>query len=305
MARVVGTTSDDVLTGNTGADVFVFTENSGNDTIENFEPGTDVVDLSCFGQEITWAALSARITTVTAPDDPNTVTGVAIDLTQWGGGTITLNGVTSVSDLTESSFKMPAVNVIQGTDGFDLLTGSSGMDEIHGGGAGDILDSGAGNDVLYGDGGHDLVLGGAGKDELHGGEGNDTMVGGTGNDTLYGGAGNDTLDGGAGEDTIVGGAGNDTLWGDRCNAQSADTFVFGVGHGDDTIKDFGDGLDKIDLSAFTGISAFADLSVMQEGADVVIDLTDQNGGGTVTIENFDLADLDDGDFIFQESSVDG
>lgn len=133
------------------------------------------------------------------------------------------------------------------------------------------------------------------------------MVGGSGNDTLYGGVGDDTLDGGADADTIVGGAGDDTLWGDRCNAQSADTFVFGVGHGNDTIKDFGDGLDKIDLSAFTGIDALSDSSVMQVGADVVIDLTDQNGGGTITIENFDLADLDDGDFVFHDTSsgVDG
>ena len=168
MATVTGTVNDDVLTGSAGADTFVFTENSGNDTISDFEPGTDIIDLSCFGQEITWAELSAKIATVTTPGDPATVTGIVIDLTEWDGGTIVLDGITSVSDLTEASFKIPAVTVIQGTEGYDLLYGSSGMDEMHGGGEGDILDAGTGDD---------------------------------------------------------------TLWGDRCAAQSADTFVFGVVEG--------------------------------------------------------------------------
>ena len=300
---VIGTENDDILSGSAGEDIFVFTEHSGNDTIRGFEPGTDIVDLSCFGQEISWADLSARIATVTDPNDPNMVTGVVIDLTEWGGGTITLDGVTSVGDLTEASFKMPAVNVMEGTDGFDLFVGGSGMDEMYGGGDGDILDAGAGNDKLYGGAGYDLLIGGAGVDELHGGEGNDTLDGGTGNDTLHGEAGNDTLDGSGGEDIIVGGLGNDTLWGDRCAGQSVDTFVFGVGHGDDTIKDFADGMDRIDLSAFEGIDDLADLSIMQEGGDVVIDLTDWNGG-TITLENFVLDDLDNGDFVFHDTSSD-
>ena len=306
MASVTGTENDDVLSGNAGADVFIFTENGGNDTIRGFEPGTDIVDLSCFGQEISWADLSARITTVTDPDDPQTVTGVVIDLTEWGGGTITLDGVTSVGDLTEASFTMPAVNVMEGTDAADLLVGGSGMDEMHGGGDGDILDACAGNDVLYGGAGYDLLIGGAGNDELHGGEGRDTLDGGTGNDELRGGADDDILDGAGGEDIVVGGLGNDTLWGDRCAGQSADTFVFEEGHGDDTIKDFADGMDRIDLSAFEGIDDLADLSIMQEGGDVVIDLTDWNGG-TITLENFVLDDLDNGDFVFHDTSstVDG
>ena len=308
MANVVaGTANDEVLTGSEGADVFVFVEGHGNDTIADFEPGTDVVDLSCFGQEISWDELSARISTVADPDDPNTVTGVVIDLTGWGGGTITLDGVTSVDDIAESSFRMPAVTVTEGTDGYDLLVGGSGMDRMYGGGTGDILDAGAGNDELHGGEGQDLLLGGAGDDKLFGDEGNDTLDGGTGRDELHGGAGNDTLDGAAGVDTLVGGLGDDTLWGDRCAVEkSTDTFVFGVNHGADTIKDFADGQDRIDLSAFQDIDAFSDLSATQDGDDVVIDLTGRNGG-TITLENVDLADLDDGDFVFHDTSsgVDG
>ena len=66
---------------------------------------------------------------MTAPDDPDTVTGVVIHLTDWGGATIVLDGVTSTSDLTEVSFRMPAVNVIEGTDGQGLLVGGAGMDD--------------------------------------------------------------------------------------------------------------------------------------------------------------------------------
>ncbi len=305
IATVAGTTNDDVLTGGEGTDVFVFTEGHGNDTITNFVPGTDIIDLSCFGQEISWDELSAKISTVTDPDDPNTVTGVVIDLTEWGGGTITLDGVTSINDLTETSFRMPAVTVTEGTDGYDLLVGSSGMDKMYGGGDGDILNGGAGNDELHGGDGHDLLIGSYGNDTLFGDEGDDTLDGGAGKDTLDGGAGDDTLDGAAGADTIIGGLGDDTLWGDRCaEEKSEDTFVFGLNHGNDTIKDFTDGEDKIDLSAFQDVDSLSDLSATQDGTNVVIDLTDQEGGGTITLENVNLADLDDNDFTFSASSQD-
>lgn len=308
MASVVaGSANDEVLTGSAGSDVFVFAEGHGDDTIANFEIGTDIVDLSCFGQEIPWAELSGKISTVTDPDDPNTVTGVVIDLAQWGGGTITLDGVTSVDDITEATFRLPAVNVMEGTDGADLLAGGSGIDKMYGGGDGDILDGGAGNDELHGGEGYDLLVGGSGDDKLYGDAGKDTLDGGTGDDELRGGAGDDILDGAAGADLIVGGRGDDTLWGDRCaTGKSVDTFVFGVNHGADTIKDFADGQDRIDLSAFQDIDAFSDLSVTQDGDDAVIDLTGRDGG-TITLENVDLADLDDADFVFHDTSsgVDG
>ncbi len=304
MARVTGTTDNDVLSGNEGEDVFVFAAGHGHDTISNFETGTDIIDLSRFSDEITWQDLSAGITTITDPDDPSTITGVVIDLSQWGGGTITLQGVTSPDDLTEAMFRMPAVNVMDGTEGFDLLEGTSGIDKMYGHGEGDILNGMAGNDVLYGGEGYDLLIGASGNDRLYGGEGRDTLDGGTGNDVLRGGLGNDTLDGACGEDTLVGGLGDDVLWGDRCAPDSADTFVFAAHHGDDTIKDFDDGMDQIDLSAFEDIDSVSDLSLKQDGDNVVIDLTRWDGG-TITLENFNLADLDDSDFEFHDTSADG
>ncbi len=89
-------------------------------------------------------------------------------------------------------------------------------------------------------------------------------------------------------DTLTGGAG-------------ADTFVFDGSFGDDTITDFTDGEDAIDLTAITGITGFGDLTIRADCADAVIDLTSQ-GGGTIRLEGFDVNDLDAGDFNFYDSS---
>ena len=64
--------------------------------------------------------------------------------------------------------------------------------------------------------------------------------------------------------------------------------------------DFTDGEDTIDLSAFTGISSFSDLTARQEDVDVVIDLSG-HGGGSITLQFVSLSDLDDEDFIFHDA----
>ncbi len=87
-------------------------------------------------------------------------------------------------------------------------------------------------------------------DIIEAGQGNDTGVGGSGNDSVSGGTGNDSLTGDYGDDTLQGDAGRDALTG----GQGADTFVF-IGTTDsngsttDTIRDFQDDLDRIDLRA--------------------------------------------------------
>ncbi|MEG4024174.1 MULTISPECIES: calcium-binding protein [unclassified Microcoleus] len=98
-------------------------------------------------------------------------------------------------------------NVINGTDGNDNLTGTSG---------------------------NDIINGVEGDDVLTGLRANDVLNGGDGNDILYGGKGSDTLNGGLGNDNLVGGVGKDV-------------FVLGAGLGVDTISDFGNGQDTIQL----------------------------------------------------------
>ena len=61
--------------------------------------------------------------------------------------------------------------------------------------------------------------------------------------------------------------------------------------------DFTDGDDTIDLSAFADITSVDDLSMDQREGDVVIDLSNQ-GGGSITLQDFVIADLDASDFIF-------
>ena len=127
---------------------------------------------------------------------------------------------------------------------------------------------------------------------LEGGAGADVLVGGNGHDRLDGGAGNDRLFGKAGNDVLIGGGGNDLLRGDAGD----DLFVFSNAHGADTIADFTDGQDRIDLSAFD-LSGFDAVNATAVSGGVRLDLGDE-GGGTILLKGFDLADLDAGDFLF-------
>jgi parallel beta-helix repeat protein len=104
-----------------------------------------------------------------------------------------------------------------------------------------------GDDVLNGSNGHDYIEGGGGDDILRGKNGNDVLIGGDGNDQLFGGNGDDVLFGGMGTDILHGGRGKDT-------------FVFTniaesrPGPGRDSIEDFTQGEDKIDLSRIDAIA---------------------------------------------------
>ncbi len=99
---------------------------------------------------------------------------------------------------------------------------------------------------------------GAGNDVIQGGDGDDTISGGEGDDRLFGGDGDDRLVGSAGNDILGGGDGTDKLTG----ASGRDIFIFTdselgttrVGE-HDTITDFQQGTDKIDISAlYDGIT---------------------------------------------------
>ena len=166
------------------------------------------------------------------------------------------------------------------------LVGSDHDDVLAGDGRDNWLDGGAGADKLFGgpDGGDDVLAGGEGNDRLYGGKGNDTLEGGPGNDQLNGGPDNDRLDGGSDNDRLDGGEGDDI-------------FYFKPGDGDDTILDFGNGADKIDLTAFEDIRSIADLGAQQQSGAVVIDLSGQRGG-TLTLRDFSATDIMDEHFVF-------
>ena len=87
----------------------------------------------------------------------------------------------------------------------------------------------------------------------------------------------------------------------------ADRFIFANGSGQDTIFDFQDDVDLIDLTGFAGITDFGDLSpdnVTQSGTDTVIDLGAAAGGtgdqDVLTLASFTAGDLDATDFLLHE-----
>ena len=284
---------DDTLTGGTGEDTFGFLPGHGNDTITDFDTANDQIDLSQFTMAITWAQLSAKITTVTDPDDVNVVTGVQIDLSEFGGGTITLEGITATSTLTAEMFCLPECD----SPLDELLvespvTGDEYGNFYLGDARGGTYTTLGGADNVFAEEGDDTIYGGAGDDWLVGGEGADTIEGGADADWIDGGEGDDTLKGDAGEDKIDGGEGDDTITG----GAGADRFVFNSGDGNDTITDFENGTDTIDLSAITAITGFSDLTITQVGDDTRIDLGEDVG--EITLEDFTATDLDATDFDF-------
>ena len=273
---IFGGKGDDFLVGGSGADTFMYRAGHGNDVIGDFNPEEDVLDVSFLagldsdygaglipsiegyqhwirhGKEEFWQKLSNRITVATDPDDPGTITGLQLDLSDWGSGTIIFRGL-SPGDLTMANFDTGHVEPSPGRYS-DTVTGT---------------DSG---------------------ETLYGYQGDDEISGKGGDDRLDGGSGDDRLDGGRGDDTLVGGMGRDT-------------FVFEPGGGDDRVTDFTNGEDKIDLSAFSRVFQLSDLTASQVGENLLLDLSD-HGGGTITLENVALADLDDADFVFCDVPMD-
>jgi Ca2+-binding RTX toxin-like protein len=89
------------------------------------------------------------------------------------------------------------------------------------------------------------------------------ITGTNNSETLIGGTGNDYIRGVGGNDVLCGGDGFDVLQGDL----GADTFVFQVGKGYDTVKDFGSD-DSISLAG-SGVT-FGQLSFAQQNGGLAI-----------------------------------
>jgi len=194
--------------------------------------------------------------------------------------------------------------VDQDTAGNEMWAGA-GNDSVYGADGADTMGGGTGDDDLFGFDGGDLIYTGDsdGEDDADGGDGNDSifggsfgdvddLVGGAGDDELYGGTGADSLSGGTGSDTLYGGAGNDELTG---GTSSADVFFFNTGTGEDTITDFEQGVDDIDLSSL-GFADFAAVQAVsfQLGADTIIELSSSD---KITLTGEALSGLTASDFI--------
>jgi Ca2+-binding RTX toxin-like protein len=313
---LVGSNGNDTINGNDGNDIL--TGGAGDDTL-NGGAGADTANYAGSSADYSLTALGGgRYQIVDNVGNSGTDILDSIEGLYFLGGQGYVALVNLLSGVT-----------IDGTPGNDYLTGSPGDDVINGQQGNDILTGGLGNDTLNGGSGTDtanyagssgdytvLSLGnsqhrvidnvnGLGTDTLDsvegiyffGGEGfvsignlvSGNLVVGTDNgDTLAGGAGNDVIDGRGGNDTIAGGTGDDLLTG----GAGADVFDFGAGFGNDTITDFADGLDLLDLSD-TGL-AYEDLTFSEDASGTTID----SSSGSIHLQDFSLGLLDQDDFLF-------
>ena len=290
--RLDGYEGDDRLYGREGDDWLE--GGDGYDTLEG-GPGADVLR---GGPDIDSA--------IYVSSDAGVVVRLHTVLEQGGkGGDAegdTFNGETYTltdDDGTTLEVEVPDISNLFGSEHNDVLAGDFRLNWIDGLG---------GNDLLYGgpDGGPDFLFGGDGDDEVYGGKGNDRLLGGHGDDLLKGGPGTDYLDFEMevvdrersnefelhfkierfdyGDDRLEGGTGDDY-------------FYFYPDGGDDVILDFGNGDDMIVITAFEDIQSIADLTLQQQGDNLVIDLSPQ-GGGTITLQDYNEADLMDAHFAF-------
>ncbi|MCB1517809.1 MAG: hypothetical protein KDJ19_09370 [Hyphomicrobiaceae bacterium] len=203
-------------------------------------------------------------------------------------------------------------DTILGLGGEDTIFGGTGNDRIEGGSAADILNGQGGQDTILGGGGNDTILGGSGRDEIRGGNqsdtlkgqgGIDTLLGQNGSDTLIGGMQGDTLRGGNQSDLLKGQEGNDLLFGERgddvlIGGGGRDQFGFARHDGSDTLKDFQNGKDMIDLSAFGFASEAKALSHFFEiGNNHDSHIGFSAAGTEIDIQGINLSKLDASDII--------
>ncbi len=217
------------------------------------------------------------------------------DTIHGGGGTDAVSGGAG-----DDLFRVTG-NRDAGFEGYDSYSGGAGKDRIAA--YGDNVDIGlsafgpasgveiidatgaTGNVRLVGDWKDNLLDFSAtaltGKLAIDAGGGKDTVIGSAGNDRILGGDyGDDRLDGRLGNDTLTGGSGRDT-------------FAFGKSWGHDTVTDFQDKIDRLDLHD-SGAVDIKSLSISMAGTDTVIAF----GGSEIVLVGFKMADLSAADIVF-------
>ena len=252
------------------------TPNEGNDFIvySGPRPGTAADAIASqvyFGDDVTGPVNPGP----TTPDPDPTALTEGADAATGAAGNDTINGLGGNDSL-------------KGLGGDDLLFGGAGDDNIKGNGGDDRIRGNGGADTLKGKGGDDNIKGNGGDDVIKAGGGADTVKGGGGADLINGGGGADVLNGGGGNDVITGKGGDDTLKGNG----GADVFQFRASDRNDTIADFRQGQDQIEI--ISGARSFAGLTIEQDGVDVLISF----GTGGVRVVTDNAGAFDKSDFIF-------
>lgn len=184
---------------------------------------------------------------------------VSVDSVNFTFLGIAQDDVTTSFDLSSIGFNQPvqAIKVV----GLNSLGGSPGFDVVNV----QVLQvlTIAGDRILTGGDNGEIITGGSGNDTLVGNGGNDKLTGLSGNDIISGGSGNDRIDGGLGNDRMGGDLGNNRITLGRGRDICEITKGFGV----NTILDFKDRQDKLDLP---GSTKFRSLTITQQGRNASI-----------------------------------
>ncbi len=284
--NIAGGTGNDVLTGDAGdnhlsggAGADTLSGGTGRDTLEG-GPGGDILT-GGDGDDLASYAGSAS--------------GAIVHLgTGATGGAATGDSFTSIEGLIGSALNDALTgdandNLIEGGDGADTLDGGDGIDTLSYASSDTrvVVDLLNGNTFL----GHaegDVI---SGFENLTGSRLPDYLLGSNGDNVLSGGRGIDRLEGRGGDDTLIGGAQDDNLKG----GPGADVFVLAPGDGYDRIVDWEDGLDRLDLAAFS--LDWAEVRVAASQLPIGAVRLDFGDGDAFQINAFDLADFDPGDVI--------
>ena len=268
------------------ADLVVFSDGDGNDTITGFDAptpaangrfdGIDTLDVSDLFDRPAGDPTREPVNTNDVTVTPN-ASGDAV-LTFPNGETLTLVGIPAAD--ADNPFYLNAIGIplpdgtVSGDNTGNLIDGSYLGDPD-----GDIVDN---NDaILPGDTGND--------DLIEGNGGNDTIFAGDGADEVYGGTGSDTIDGGVGDDTLFGDSGSDVF----IIAEADDTdAIFGD-------EDLGDGTGETDTVDFSSVGTTDGVDVSftgDEAATYQVGTTGSDGTfaeieRVVGTDNADLVDL--------------
>ena len=280
--RIDGGFGDDYLIGGLGADRFFFAPGTGNDTIEDFVVADgDKIDLQAYG----YASLA----------DLEETPGASITFDEGGSGdtviqfnnngdSLTIVGV----DLTGRSEAFIFLgdpigpNLVQGTDGDDVLYGTSGNDLILPGDAspqaGDVIYASLGNDTIdfagSVDAWNELRYWTLGNDV-----GLDVIVGATNGTIVVEGFYTHTLVNLDQIDGIVGGLGIYTGYGDDTyviNTSGVEWIEIGIGGGVDTLDVSGTGILRLAVDNYDGAEIDATLGTV----------TEVNGGSSLAYTGF-------------------
>lgn len=289
--QITGVVIGDTVSGDGGADKFIWQKGDGVDLLLDFKPSEgDTLTIYGHAAPVAVQRVDGRAVIHLGPDsaivmnDFYPTDGSAPGITFVPGVNLAPGLPVERAPITGTAGNdiiagTAAANVMEGLQGNDVLGGGGGNDTIHGGDGNDALNGGPGADLLDGGAGLDTVSYGSSAiglraslaapagntgiaagdtyvqvENLLGSAFNDTLAGDNADNRITGGAGEDVLSGGGGLDQFVGGFGADILTG----GAGPDRFIY-YGFEDspvaaaDTILDFSwfEG-DKLNLSPMDG-----------------------------------------------------